>query len=388
MTPIRSVLLTTACLTLLVPSLGRACINDTDTVEFELKNMNLLDEINKAKSSRERGLLIGELVIRAAAGRFDRYPKKYYEMRIGRHKKGTILPAETADDIAVAYDRIGDSKSAIEVILASKALRMGNKEEMYRFRANYGTFLAHDWLKSGAKRSDVKQLDEAVRQIELGLQIRPDAHFGRERIQLQVLRWLAAKTRGKEDRALYDYLAFSLKREEIAIGLCGLVMMGAAYESPDVFAAIARCRPTVSSAGTTVAAYRTAELVRTRKPLSEFLDSQIDPLIGNKDLLAGKTEDSKLYLRIRKDGEKVHQKRTAYMMERLNKGTHPDWDDRFWSDWEEPPYPVIERRNLQQEQTMQIAAIGVVVMIGLPIAAVVSVRKRAAVKKANELPTK
>ncbi len=386
MTPIRSLLLTTACLTLLVPSLGRACINDTDTVEFELKNMSLLEEINKAKSSHEKGLLIGELVIRAAAGRFDRYPKKYYEMRTGRHKKGTILPAEMADDIAVAYDRLGDSKSAIEVILASKVLRLGNKEEMYRFRANYGTFLAHDWLKRGAKKSEVKQLDEAARQIELGLKIRPDAHFGRERIQLQVLCWLAAKTRGKEDRALYDYLAFSLKREEIAIGLCGLVMMGAAYESPDVFAAIARCRPTVSSAGTTVAAYRTADLMRTRRALSDFSDSEVDPLIGNKELLTGKTEGSKLYLRIRKDGETVHQKRTAYMMERLNKGEHPDWDHRFWSDWEEPPYPVIERRNFQQEQTMQIAAVGAVVMIGLPIAAVFSMRKRAAAKKANELP--
>lgn len=386
MTPIRSVLLTTACLTLLVPSLGRACINDTDTVEFELKNMNLLAEIEKAEDLREKGLLIGELTIRAAAGRFERYPKKYYEMRIARLKALPELDAYDADDLAVAYDRIGDSKSAIRVIRASLDQREGKKEELYRFHANYGTFLAHDWLKNGAKKSEVSQLDEAARQIELGLKIQPDAHFGRERVQLQLLRYLSAQTRGNEEGPLFDFLARTLKKDEIAIGLCGLVMMGAAYESPDVFATIAQCRPYVSAAGVTVAKYRAAQLLKTRKAFSDIFDAEISDLVEDKELLAEKTEGSKMYVRIRKNGEAVHQQRLRYMFARLDKGEHPDTDDFFWSDWKEPAYPVISRRDYYKERILTAAATGIVLMIGLPIGAVVYLRKRAAAKKATEQP--
>jgi hypothetical protein len=386
MTPIRSLLLTAACLTLLVPSLGRACINDTDTVEFELKNMNLLDEISKAKGHREKGRLIGELVIRSAAGRFERFPKKYYKMRFKRLNAEPELDPYDADDLAVAYDRIGDSKSAIRVIRASLSQRQGKKEEMYRFHANYGTFLAHDWLKSGAKKSEVSQLDEAARQIELGLKIQPDAHFGRERVQLQLLRYLSARTRGKEDRPLIDFLAASLGREEIAIGLCGLVMMGAAYESPDVFATIAACRPYVSDSGMTVARYRAAELLKTRKPFSEILDSEIDKLVADKDLLAEKTEGSKLYVRIRKNGEAVHQQRLRYMFDRLDKGEHPDSDEYFWSDWKEPAYPVIYQTSYNQRfwSPQNMIALGSTGLILL--ATGFYVRERIITKRKAKLP--
>jgi len=388
MTPIRSVLLTTACLTLLVPSLGRACINDTDTVEFELKNMNLLAEIEKSKGHREKGRLIGELVIRAAAGRFERYPKKYYEMRIQRLNADPDLDPYDADDLAVAYDRIGDSKSAIRVIRASLAQRQGKKEEMYRFHANYGTFLAHDWLKSGAKKSDVSQLDEAAKQIELGLKIQPDAHFGRERVQLQLLRYLSARTRGKEDRPLFDFLANSLTRDEIAIGLCGLVMMGAAYESPDVFATIAQCRPFVSNSGTTVARYRAAELLKTRKPFSEIVDPEIDRLVADKVLHAEKTEGSKLYVRIRKNGEAVHQQRMKYMFNRLDKGEHPDSDEYFWTDWKEPAYPVIHQTSYNERMMFQQTLVALGTAGLMLLATGFYVRERIVTRSKAKLPIK
>jgi tetratricopeptide (TPR) repeat protein len=385
MTPIRSLLLTTACLTLLVPSLGRACINDTDTVEFELKNMNLLEEIKQTQNTRERGRLIGELVIRAAAGRFERYPKKYYELRIAALKKEPKLDPYAADDLAVAYDRIGDSKSAMHVMSASLAERTPGSEEMYRFHANYGTFLAHDWFKSGAKKSEVKQLDEAAKQIELGLKIRPDAHFGREKIQLQLLRFVAARSRGVEESPLFHFLRKELKDHEIAIGLCGLVMMGAAYESPDVFAALAETRQ-ISQAGKTVARYRSADLVRTRKPFSDTLDAELIKLIQDKDFLKGTTESSKLYLKIRKDGEAVHQQRTSYMLTRLNRGEHPDWEERFWSDWKEPQYPVIHRTNYNEQMMFQqsLVALGTASLMLLAIG--FYVRERIITKRKAELP--
>lgn len=387
MTQIRSVLLTTACLTLLVPSLGRACINDTDTVEFELKNMNLLEEIKQTKRSTDKRRLIGDLIIRAASGRFERYPKKYYEMRIAALEKEPKLDAYSAEDLAVAYDRIGDSKSAMRVIRASLPQRKPGSEEMYRFHANYGTFIAHNWFKGGAKKSEVSQLDEAAAQIESGLKIRPDAHFGRERVQLQLLRFVAAHTRGTEKLPLYNYLNQTLTDHEIAIGLCGLVMMGAAYESPDVFAAITQTGYYVSESGRRVARYRAAELLKTRKPISDFFDEELNELLKDKQFLTRPNRAARLYSKVRQDGEKVHQKRTAYMLARLNRGEHPDWTEEFWSDWEEPPYLVLEKEKqgpiVRQADYVPLGAAGLMLL-----ATGFYVRERIVTRRKAKLPTK
>jgi hypothetical protein len=306
-------------------------------------------------------------------------------MRIAALEKEPKLDAYSADDLAVAYDRIGDSKSAMRVIRASLPQRKPGSEEMYRFHANYGTFIAHNWFKSGAKKSEVSQLDEAAAQIESGLKIRPDAHFGRERVQLQLLRYVAAHTRGKEDLPLYYYLSQTLTDDEIAIGLCGLVMMGAAYESPDVFAAITQTGYYVSESGRKVARYRAAELLKTRKPISDFFDEELKELIKDKEFLKRETSAAKLYLKVRKDGEAVHQKRTDYILARLDRGEHPDWTEEFWSDWEEPPFLVLEKEKrepiVRQADYVPLGA-GILMFI----AAGFYVRERIVTKRKAKLP--
>ena len=44
---------------------------------------------------------------------------------------------------------------------------------------------------------------------------------------------------------------------------------------------------------------------------------------------------------LRDDAKQYERKRTAYMMARLKAGRHPDTDPKFWSEWKEPPVPVL-----------------------------------------------
>ena len=66
------------------------------------------------------------------------------------------------------------------------------KEHLYRYHANHGTFLAHRWSRAGADRSKLVEVEAARDQIARALEINPDAHFGREKYQLQALDWIIA----------------------------------------------------------------------------------------------------------------------------------------------------------------------------------------------------
>src|SRR5689334_24182932 len=84
-------------------ALAPACLNDRDT---------LADE---AKKNRD--------VLATLVAGFERNPPLYYEMRIDRIKKDLAKNPKLLDeydDIAVAYDRIGNDDEAIKWIEAKK----------------------------------------------------------------------------------------------------------------------------------------------------------------------------------------------------------------------------------------------------------------------------
>src|SRR5687768_8180618 len=129
-----------------------ACLWDRDT---------LLDE--------KRGLPgVAEIL----AGKWERHSKSFYEHRA---KQAAALlerdPANLAayDDLAVAYEKLGDPDRAIEVMLRKDQLRPGE----YTTEANLGTFYLH--------KGD---FENGVAHIKKALAINPDAHFGRENYQL------------------------------------------------------------------------------------------------------------------------------------------------------------------------------------------------------------
>ncbi|MEQ1821714.1 MAG: hypothetical protein ABL949_04335 [Fimbriimonadaceae bacterium] len=339
----------------LLPAFAIACINDRDTLAFEKRNVNALEAIERQPDPNLRRKAVEELVLRAIGGRFERYPAKYYEMRIARLlKKATLTPPEY-DDLAVAYDRIGKIDEAIKAILKSKNLRQ-TEAHKYSFHANYGTFLVHRWIAAGHKDSDVKTLKESIQEIKMALKINPNSHFGRENVQLALEESWLPENREKQ---FYESVG-RIDEEKLAIGTAGIIMMGLGYELPDTYLILNEI--ILSETGTTseFAGVRFTDLVSaghtsilpikipaaTERQIRRTMTKEAaDRLIAkqNADLQKARVQASRSdeYSALIEDGERVHTDRTSYMIARLNLGKHPDTHADFWNEWHEPEYPVL-----------------------------------------------
>ncbi|MEQ1821713.1 MAG: hypothetical protein ABL949_04330 [Fimbriimonadaceae bacterium] len=311
-----------------LPLLAHACINDRDTLAFEKRNVDALHRIESETNPRKKGEAIQELVLRAIGGRFERYPAKYYEMRIKRLLKKPSLTPPEFDDLAVAYDRIGKVDEAIKVILSSKSQRISN-DHKYSFHANYGTFLVHRWIANGHTDKDIKTLRESIAEVKKALEINPKSHFGRENVQLTLEEsWLPENHPVK-----YGHL-HGKQADHAVVGAAGIIMMGLGYELPDVYQVIASARITSQASHSLMQEYaqdRIQELLVQGKAfvVEPERSETKKPSLGYLDLIA--------------DGEKVHQARQSYMNERFARGEHPDTHSDFWSGWKEPDFPVLKR---------------------------------------------
>lgn len=309
--------------TVLAPA--QACLNDRDSrLSFALQRFPKLTEV--------------------LTGRFERNPPLFYEMRVARvEKELAAKPNDLAlyDDIAVALDRLHKDDDAIRwmekkrVVLEKRTPHESvktpeAKEHWYSYHANLGTFLAHRWL-SAHHENDLSELKRARDHIARAIELKPDAHFGREPVQLIVMEWLLDGR--KESLAWYLRDNISDIKDPIE-GLAGLVVLGAAWESVDIFDAIGalvqqkRQNPELVS----FSALRVAELQRAgRKSLST------EPLTLEKEPSRWLQERYKL---LRDDADLWQKERTEYLVARLNAGRHPDTDPTFWNDWHPRPAPI------------------------------------------------
>lgn len=213
----------------LAPSAAKACLWDSDTLAAEAKGL--------------------PGVIEAIVGRIDVNPPLYYEMRLARVTK--LIAAnpsnlEAYDDAAVACDRLGKGDAAIgwisKKISHTPPLSVSTKETWYRTHANMGTFYAHKWIRIGAP-SDLHLLDKAVAELEAALKINPDAHFGREIVQVNLIKLIIEDKRPApkkhdydESKALTDWRAMkrAIGTTKFAQGLIGIMTLGSGTESIDM----------------------------------------------------------------------------------------------------------------------------------------------------------
>ena len=142
---------------------SHACLWDRDT---------LVDE--------QRGLPEITAII---VGRYERHTPEYYERRIrlANVKLKTAKPESAKlllDDIAVAHDRLKNYDAAIATA-RQKIARYGID---YRVASNLGTFYLHK-----------KDLKQAEIWINRALKINPNAHFGREWVQLKAIKYFQNK---------------------------------------------------------------------------------------------------------------------------------------------------------------------------------------------------
>ena len=310
--------------TLLSPA--HACLNDRDS---------------------RLGYALGQFpqVQEVLTGRFERNPALFYEQRVARvEKELAAKPNEFAlyDDIAVALDRLHQDDSAIawmqkkRVVLERIAPRESLmkpewKEHWYSYHANLGTFYAHRWI-SKHNEHDLADLKQARDHIARAVEIKPEAHFGREPVQLLVIQWLLD---GRKE-SLADFLESEFPAENAAVieGLAGLVVLGAAWESVDLFDAIAHFLKKERNVAI-LAQFRVDELVKAGRKsfFSAFAASTPDDESWVKSR----------YDELRQEADSWQQNRTEYLLVRLKAGRHPDTDPGFWNDWHPRPLPYQHR---------------------------------------------
>ena len=323
-----------------------ACINDRDTL---------------AEEAKVRPELFWTIV-----GRFNRFPAKYYQMRIDRVKKELAAnprQPDLYDDIAAAYDRIHDDDRAIIWINRKKKIldqmnrsETSNPMDWYRIYANEGTFIAHRAL--GEKTKNLKEVARGRDKIAKALALNPEAHFGREGTQLAVLNWMIDHP--KEDISLGDYLPQNTKdgfgnvltNEQIVDALAGLVRLGAAWESPVAFGAISDLTFDYDSNNLSgMAAARVKELLKGD-------ESQLYDLAGMGAEALHETSDA-AFRKYRAEADTWHQHRVEFMESRFSKGMHPDTDSNFWDGFREDPLPELPPAAAEPSFLLRIANGGI-----------------------------
>ncbi|HVK75079.1 MAG TPA: tetratricopeptide repeat protein [Kofleriaceae bacterium] len=124
-------------------------------------------------------------VAEVVSGKLRKHSRAFYEAKV-TYTRALIdaggAPKERHDDLAVALARLGKHDEALAVLAAKDKLFPGE----YTTEANLGTVLA--------MKGDVKG---ALAHLEQALVINPDAHFGREKYQVELLRRALAKTKDR-----------------------------------------------------------------------------------------------------------------------------------------------------------------------------------------------
>lgn len=114
-------------------------------------------------------------------GRFLRHGEAFYRWRIAdRTARLATTPDDLTlyDDLAVAHDKVGESRKAVEIMLAKARLRAG----LYETEANLGTFYIH-----------AGDLEQGLEHIGRAIEINPEAHFGREIYQKLLVEYVLTK---------------------------------------------------------------------------------------------------------------------------------------------------------------------------------------------------
>jgi tetratricopeptide (TPR) repeat protein len=313
---------------LLSATLTPACRWDRDTLAEEAKGQGLE-------------------VLKTIVGHFDRNPALYYRMRLERVAREIIeKPGDLNlyDDAGVACDHLGDFDAAIAWMeKKSKAMAKGKPTaaDRYRYHANLGTFFAHRWFANKADLTEPQDLDRGIDHIKKAIAINPEAHFGREVYQLALMEWTRTRTIGSDqefigapiteyllDKGLLDWS----EADKAVEGFTGLIRLGNAWESVDVFAALADALMHQSNGTLGEAALsRVIELQEQGKRSITGWKFENKSFFEGRPMGHEQEQAQSEFKRLRREADVWHANRTDFMMAKLQRGQHPDTDVDFWS---------------------------------------------------------
>jgi len=352
-----------------------ACIWDRDTLREEAKGK--LD------------------TVKAITGWFDRYPPHYYEMRLERvteELKANPKALDLYDDAGVACSRLGRHDESIEWMAKKKAvldsLPMGSaNEERYRYLSNLGTFHLLRWIArpQEVRSADLSDLEVSEAAVAQALVLNPGAHFGREKFQMMLIRWLLEKNpfgADKSDQGNANFLNLEGKildravdilnsgdftYEEARLGVTGLIQLGAAWQSVDTFRTLQMCLHGEGHSYISHLSYlRQKELsdsgARSLHPSAKVRD-QITPISSGGFENIDRVD--RFYREARRAADTRNSAWTDYQEKRFALGMHPDTHPDFWSEWKEPGFPKMPGPTLTErmERNIPLTAVGLIVLV-------------------------
>ena len=335
----RLIIATILSIAIALPPVG-ACLWDRDTLAMEASGQHD--------------------ILKVISGRFPRNPPSFYEARLARVEKELAAdPKNLAlyDDAGVACDRLHRHDAAIGWMekKATILAEAPDGDHQYRYHANLGTFLIHQWLGAGAD-PEQPQGKQGADHIRRAIEINPDAHFGREIVQLMAIEWLleVRSAPADPDNTRYTLLQIDgypgqplpgdLDAAEASTGLAGMVALGSAWESVDIFAALAVAlsadgRATISH----LAKLRAQELLAAgRKSLSPNFPS--DASLVAPEMVWAQAPVDRWFTEARSSADRWQEERTRYIEARIKQGEHPDTHPDFWDGFDAaihplPPFP-------------------------------------------------
>jgi tetratricopeptide (TPR) repeat protein len=305
-----------------------ACLWDRDTVATELKGMPEMQEV--------------------IAGRFERYPDLYYQVRLDRiEKAGAKITLDEHFDAAVASDRLKKHDQAIAWIkrldlelTKVKLTEERSKEMAYKRAANLGTFYIHRGFPKGEE--GIPDLKKGMALIEESIQINPDAHFGREKVQAEFVKAYLAWELGEGELAK----EIPLTRKEVQKGTIGLMVLGNAWQSQFAWRWLASTLETSDGHMAQLLRLKSQSLPDQWKqlPLPEPLNS------GHIDMVRDSKRLKRAFQDIKANGEQWWAHREEFILTALKSGKHPDTHPEFWNGYKEIPPVKIEDTFLDKSE--------------------------------------
>lgn len=332
-----------------------ACIWDDDTLAIEAKGLPTLTE--------------------TLVGRIPLNPPEYYEARV-KHSQRRLAknPNDFAayDNIAMAHDRLGRFEEALQTLDAKLARMDATRvkptadpmhDPRYRYHANRGTVYAHMWLNMKPAPTDTKLLDQALAELGKGLKINPNAHFGREKVQVEILTLIRKMHQNPALQIRERWLKMREKLGERAIteGIIGIIVLGTGMENRDYITMLGHCIPFQDAHVYSVAYFRNQELAARGVPSRLNL-----PPLPPPDAEPRRPELLKSdYVKLRANSDTYRAKRADYIRAELAAGRFPD-EPGFWSQYKEPPPYEMENPNPPYRPTLEHIVLAV---LGVPLIA-------------------
>ncbi|MBP9892829.1 MAG: hypothetical protein KBG84_13075 [Planctomycetes bacterium] len=350
---------------LLAQVLPACCVWDRDTLSSEAKGQDAVAD--------------------AISGKSDRYPPKFYEMRLERLKellRTTPFDLGLYDDCAAALSRLGRFDDALAMLDQKKDVmgrfKAGEGPKNSRYRedkafdeqvrrrlVNEASIRLHRWIGAGASRQSIEDLNLAKALIVEARTLNAD--FSSERYLQFVAEWLIAGARAERDALLPDALGLRFKNKtargvndelkdaglaDCLDGLAGLIRSSEMWECVDVYYWLSLAYAVDGKQSLSyMARLRAYELIDAGKgslvpgaPLGNELKQCIVPRmfeagrrIEAKTLSEqARAEIEEEFGRRRRFAQRLMETRWEFMASKFEYGSHPDVDTRFWIGYEPP----------------------------------------------------